>query len=131
MTRPAATFFLASMVFASAAFAGTDINKCVTSSGQVTLTDEVCPKGAQVVKVISVPSDTEQASAPQAIERAPALEHVSAPRMASRYAALPRFTPPSRGLSLDVVTLKMARANMHLVESATQMAKSQRLAGLQ
>jgi hypothetical protein len=131
MKRPATTLFLASMVFASAAFAGTDINKCVTSSGQVTLTDEVCPKGAQVVKVISVPSDTEQAPAPQATERAPALEQAFVPRMASRYAAPPRFTPPSRGLSLDVVTLKMARANMHLVESATQMAKSQRLAGLQ
>jgi len=131
MKSPATTFFLAGMVFASAAFAGTDINKCVTSSGQVTLTDEVCPEGAQVVKLISVPSDTEQAPAPQAAERATAVEHYTVSRIPSRYAAPQRFTPPSRGLSLDVATLKMARANMHLVESAAQMAKSQRLAGLQ
>lgn len=133
MKSPATIFFLAGMVLASAAFAGTDINKCVTSSGQVTLTDEVCPKGAQVVKVISVPSDADQASAPapQAAERSTSVEHYTVSRIPSRYAAPQRFTPPSRGLSLDVATLKMARANMHLVESAAQMAKSQRLAGLQ
>lgn len=134
MKSPATTLFLAGMVFASAAFAGgTDINKCVAPSGQVTLTDEVCPSGAQVVKVISVASDADEAPAPAqpAASRTGATEHYTLSRMPSRYAAPQRFTPPSRGLSLDVVTLKVARANMHLVESAAQMARSQRLAGLQ
>ncbi len=133
MKSPATTIFLASMMFASAAFAGTDINKCVTASGQVTLTDEVCPSGAQVVKVISVPSEADDAPAPAqpTAVRASGTEYYTMARMPSRFAAPQRFTPPSRGLSLDVATLKVARANMHLVESAAQMARSQRLAGLQ
>lgn len=137
MKSPAFTFLFAGMVFASAAFAGNDINKCVTASGQVTLTDEVCPSGAQVVKVISAPSDTDTTPAPtlahtrQTTVRAASIEHISLARMPSRYAAPQRFTPPSRGLSLDVATLKVARANMHLVESAAQIARSQRFAGLQ
>lgn len=133
MKSPAITFFLAGMVFASAAFAGTDINKCVTPSGQVTLTDAVCPSGAQVVKVISAPAaaDDTSTAAPQTAARNNGVEHYTLARVPSRYAAPQRFTPPARGLSLDVATLKVARANMHLVESAAQMARSQRLAGLQ
>ena len=137
MKCPATTFLFAGMVFASAAFAGNDINKCVTASGQVTLTDEVCPSGAQVVKVISAPSDADAtpaptlAQAPQTTIRAAGIEHISLARMPSRYAAPQRFTPPSRGLSLDVATLKIARANLHLAEAAVQIARSQRLAGLQ
>jgi hypothetical protein len=127
MKRPAATFFLASMVFASAAFAGTDINKCMTASGQVILTDEACPGGAQTVKVISVASEADQAPVAEAPAR-PTVERYTLGRMPTRFSGPSRFTPPSRGLSLDVATLKMARANMHMVDSATQMAKAQRIA---
>ena len=59
MTSPATTraIFLAGMAFASGAFASSDINKCVTASGHVTLTDDACPEGTQTVKVISGPAD--------------------------------------------------------------------------
>jgi hypothetical protein len=135
MKSPARILFLAGMVFTSAAFAGTDINNCMTASGQVTLTDEVCPSGAQTVKVISVPSTeaapVAEAPAAEATVRTASVEHYTVGRMPSRWMMPARFTPPSRGLARDVATLKAARANMHMVDSAAQMAKSQRLAGLQ
>ena len=124
-------FFLASMVFASSAFA-TDINKCVTASGGVTLTDEVCPSGAQTVKVISAPVDSvaeETASAAPAGR--PGIERHTMARMPTHFATLVRSAQPARGLSLDIATLKAARANMRIVDSAAQAMRSQRLASLQ
>lgn len=118
------TIFLASMVFASSAFAGADINKCTTPTGHVTLTDEVCPDGTDTVKVVSAP-DANGAVPPAGVVR-----HMVA-RMPPRHAALMRTTPPSRGLSLDVATLKAARTNMQIIDSAAQALRSQRLAGLQ
>jgi hypothetical protein len=105
------TFFLASMVFATAAFAGTDINKCVAPDGHVTLTDEVCPAGNDTV---------------------PVSFGVQAPltKMSARTAAMARNTPPSRGLALDVAMLKTARANLQQFDAASQALRSQRLAGL-
>jgi hypothetical protein len=134
MNRPATTraLFLASMVFASAAaFAGNDINKCVQPSGQLTLTDEVCPSGAQTIKVINGQSDSDEGAAAEPGARSSGIEHYTLPRMPARHAAAPRATPPARGLSLDVATLKAARANMQSFDTASQSLRSQRLAGLQ
>jgi hypothetical protein len=38
---------------------------------------------------------------------------------------------PARGLSLDVSTLRAARANMQMFDNATQSLRAQRVAGLQ
>jgi len=132
MNRPAATrlLFLASMVCASAAFAGNDINKCVLPSGQMTLTDAECPAEAQTVKVGNG-ADGDETSPADTVVRASGTEHFKLPRMPLRSAALVRNTPPARGLSLDVATLKAARANMVLVDAHAQAMRSQRLAGLQ
>ena len=129
------TLFLAAMVFASSAFA-TDINKCVTASGSVTLTDEVCPGGTQTVKVISAPSDAsdETAVAGAAVSAAPTrpgIERFPMQRMPTRYATVIRSPQPQRGLSLDIATLKTARANLASFDTASQAMRSQRLAGLQ
>ncbi len=125
--------FLAGMVFASGAFAaGNDIKKCVTETGHVTLTDEVCPSGTQTVKVISAPSaaaDTRRevsAAAP-----AVATERYAVTRIPARYVTLMKSTTPARGLSLDISTLRAARANMQMFDNATQSLRSQRVAGLQ
>lgn len=121
MNSPATTraLFLAAMVFASAAaFAGNDINKCVQPNGQLTLTDEVCPNGAQTVKVINGQSDSDEVAAAEPAARGNGIEHYTLPRLPSRHTSYARFTPPARGLALDVATLKAARANMQQVDSA-------------
>lgn len=132
MNRLATTraIFLAGMVFASGAFAGSDIKKCVTESGHVTLTDDDCPTGSQTVKIIGVTSadeSSEVASAPRAV----ATERYTVGRMPARYTTLMKSATPARGLSLDVSTLRAARANLQLFDSATQSLRSQRIAALQ
>ena len=112
--------FLAGMVFASAAFAGNDINKCITPDGHVTLTDEVCPSDAQTVKVINGAPDSDVAVARNGIE------HYTVARIPARYSKLMRSAQPAGGLSLDVATLKAARANLQLLAP-----RSQRIASLQ
>ncbi len=119
----ASLLFLSSMLFVSTAHAATDINKCVAASGQVTLTDEVCPGDSQTVKVSNGLSDSALAAAPQ---RSGAAQYKMA-HAPARLAA--RDNLPARGLALDVMTLKTARANMHLFDATPQ--RSQRLASLQ
>ena len=121
--------FLSGMVLASGAFgASSDVKKCVTEAGHVTLTDEACPSGSHTVKIISGPAaaDTDPArSAPPASRAAPA-----AP-VPVRYAALMKGSAPARGLALDVSTLRAARANMQMFDNATRSLRAQRVAGLQ
>lgn len=126
MNSPALTrtLFLAGMVLASTAFAGADINKCVTPSGQVTLTDAVCPDGTETIKVISGPDSGAAAPASSG-------ERYTVARIPARHAALMRSTQPARGLALDVATLKMARAQLQVFDTASQALRSQRLASLQ
>lgn len=117
------TLFLAGMVAASAAFAGADVNKCIAPGGHVTLTDEVCPDGTETIKLVTGMAE-DSGAAP-----APTAAHYGA-RLPARPAALARTTAPSRGLALDVATLKAARANLHVIDMASQALRSQRLAGL-
>lgn len=127
----ARAILLASVVFASSAFAGsTEIQKCVTETGHVTLTDEACPSGTQTVKVISGPADGDvQAGAPQA--RSVSTERFGPARMPARYVTQMKHSAPARGLTLDVSTLRAARANMQMFDNATASLRQQRLAGLQ
>ncbi len=122
--------FLAGTLFAAAsAFAGADINKCVSASGTVTLTDEACPSGAQTVKLVTGATDSDaDDSANTATAQRPSVERYAAARTPVRYAPRTRSEQPAAGLSLDTATLKAARMNMHLFNSAN---RSQRVAGLQ
>lgn len=126
----ARTLFIACLMFTSCAFA-TDINKCVDETGQVTLTDAVCPGGTHITKVISGPSDGAEDTMAAAPASRPSVERYPAQRMPSRYAAPVQAMRSARGLSLDIATLKIARANMQLVDNAAQAMRSQRIAGLQ
>jgi hypothetical protein len=127
----ARALLLASVVFASSAFAGSnDIQKCVTDAGHVTLTDELCPSGTQSVKVISGPGDAEeQADAPRV--RTMSTERFGPARVPARIVAQLKHSAPSRGLTLDVSTLRAARATMQMVDNASASLRQQRLAGLQ
>lgn len=136
MNRQASTraIILVGLMFASSAFAGNaDIKKCVTESGHVTLTDAVCPGDTQAVKIISAPASAEGDTVRQAAAepRSIATERFAPTRMPSRIATLMKSTAPARGLSLDMATLRAARANMQMVDNATESLRVQRLAGLQ
>lgn len=126
--------FLAGMMFAASAYAGADINKCVSASGSVTLTDEACPSGAHTVKVVSAAAESVAAdddTAPAASQRT-SVERYTVARIPARTTTLMRSARPARGLSLDIATLKAARMNMQLVDNAAQsMRTAQRVAGLQ
>jgi hypothetical protein len=136
MKRQIATraIIIASMVCASSAFAGsTDVKKCISESGQVTLTDEACPSGAQTVKIISTPGaiGNEQPAGDTAESRVVASERYGSARIPVRYPALLRTSTPARGLSLDVTTLRAARASMQMFDNASHSLRQQRVAGLQ
>ena len=140
MNYPASTraIFLAGMVFASGAFAASsDIKKCVTESGHVTLTDAVCPGDTRAVTIINVPASAGTERVPDnANDRAstPA-QRLTATSMPARYpvhyATLGRNAAPLHAVSLDTATLKAARANMQMVDNAAESSRAQRLAGLQ
>lgn len=116
--------FLATMLIAGAAFAGNDVNRCVAPSGLVTLTDEACPADTETVKVSNGTDDSAGASAPAR----QGIEHYTLPRMPARHAAPLRTSAPSRGLALDVLTLKMAHDNLQLFSPSR--ARAPRLASL-
>jgi hypothetical protein len=123
--------FLASMVFTCSAYASSDVNKCVAPTGLVTLTDEPCPDGTQTVKVISGPSEASTEAEPAAVQPSVAPQRFTVGRLPPRYVTLMKSPKPQRGLALDVATLRAAKLNMHLLDNAAQVLRSQRLASLQ
>ena len=127
MNQPATTcaIFLAGMVFTCSALAS-DINKCVAPSGTVTLTDGPCPSGEETVKVFSGPSEVAVAPTQAAVMP----ERFTVGRLPPRYVTLARSAKPARGLALDVATLRAARLNLHLLDNAADVLRSQRIASL-
>ena len=99
--------------FAPAAYAGTDIVKCVDGLGRVTLTDQPCDGGAATVRLASMPAD-------EGVNRGQpyplAVEHsVLPPPPAQRRVMAPRAK--AKPLTRDVATLKAARANFLLMDA--------------
>lgn len=140
MNRPTfrTSIFVASMLAASAAFAGADIVKCVDNSGRVTLTDSQCSEGVQTVLLAA-------AAAPAAASNdAQAAETAALPAQAARRTSIERivlapaqlkhdsWSAPraARMLSRDVETLKAARVSMQVLDEASSSTRHQRLAGL-
>ncbi len=121
---------LSGLLFASPAFAGSDISKCVAPSGAVTLTDEACPANTRAVKLISAAPESDASDAPalQAGPRVPTVERFNSAPMPLRFAPPMRGPAPARGMSLDIATLKAAKANLHL--SDLTAPRNQRLAGM-
>jgi hypothetical protein len=139
---------IASMLAASAAFAGADIVKCVDSKGRVTLTDGQCSEGIQTLLVAGV-SDAPvggvaDTPSPDSAESATPDDASTAPLPAAHAASIERIVltpaqlPPSswsaphaatRMLSRDVETLKAARLSLQAQDEAAA-ARHHRLAGL-
>ena len=126
MTNPASrhAILFASMLCACSAFAS-DINKCTAPDGSVTLTDSVCPGDAQATKVVVGSAD----GAPQAAQGI-VPQRFTVGRLPPRYVVLAKSVKPQRGLALDVATLRAAKLNMLLLDNATQVSRSQRMAAL-
>ncbi len=115
---------LSSLVFASSANAGSEINKCIAPSGAVTLTDEPCPANTHGVKVVSAPADAGSGTdAPTAGPRTISVERYASAPMPVRFAPPMRSPAPARGMSLDAATLKAAKANLTLFDMGTQRAQ--------
>lgn len=112
---------IAALAAAPAALAGSQVVKCIDSSGNVTLTDQPCADGAATV---AVDSGAAQEAAP-----APAVEHFAAPRALPRQGAWTRPAPKRMALARDVATLKAARAQLLLLDG-TARAQHPQLAGL-
>lgn len=98
---------------APAAYAGTDIVKCVDSLGRVTLTDQPCDGGAATVRLASMPAD----EGVNRVQPYPlAVEHsVLPPPPVQRRVMAPRVK--AKPLTRDVATLKAARANFLLMDA--------------
>ena len=124
------SFLLAGVILSQSVSAGTDIIKCVDAQGNVTLTDAACPGNAKAAVLVAGSDQTEAAPV---IGDMPEIESVAAerysmPRIARR--ELPPLKPQSamRPMARDVATLKAARANLMLLDSASQSLRAQRLA---
>ncbi len=110
---------IASMLFASHAFAS-DIHKCIAATGTVTLTDGPCAQGDEMVKVRNGADQSGNAAGAQ---------RVTLRRLPPRGVVMARSTP-SRGLAMDVATLRAAHQNMTLLDKAARAMREQRLAAL-
>lgn len=128
MSRPAAftALFASMMLFGTAASAGTEFYKCADEQGHVTLTDQPCGAGSQLVAA---------SAAEQAVNSNGNIGLiVNGRRLASAPLRKQGFrlpsTPPHRGMTLDAATLKEARLNLGLLDEAASSTRQKRLAGL-
>ncbi len=132
-TALAHAIFAASVIFSGSAYAGSDVHKCVAPAGKVTLTDETCPEGTRTVKIISGPPQMDRVDPSQeqaAVEAEAPMERYTVSRLPSRYVTLMHSPKPARGLSLDVATLKQARANLAALDSRPATLRGPRVASL-
>ena len=102
---------------APAAFAGSDIVKCVDDEGRVTLTDQPCDGSAATVRLASTPLEE---SAPRVQAYPIAVEHGVLPPPPQRRVMAPRVK--AKPLTQDVATLKAARANFLLIDARPTLA---------
>jgi hypothetical protein len=134
------SIFMVAMLAASAAFAGADIVKCVDQDGKVTLTDAQCGEGGRTTVVAAGAETAPMASTDNQAEDSAIQDAAPVARRAppQRVAYAPQtiqhdsWSAPRAGkmLSRDVETLKAARLSMQVLDSASAMARHQRLAGL-
>ena len=122
------SLMLAALAVMPAALAGSEILKCVDSSGHVTLTDRPCADGAQVTRLAASTTpeaDAQEVSSPAsgtAVQPQPAsVQRYAPPQAMQRYQEWrPRVANRARPLAADVATLKAARANLLLSDGYRQ-----------
>lgn len=102
------SLFLACMMSAGSALAGTEIVKCIDAGGHVVLTDQPCPVGNELALAPA------PAAAPAERRRDPWIKKAAG------------IAPMTR----DAMTLKAARASMQMLDNASSMLRQQRIAAL-
>ncbi len=126
----AAPLFLTSLACAPSALAATDIVKCVSADGHVTLTDEACQSNERSVTMLAATEEADPALAAPAGVIAAARAPRPRAHPAIVHDTFTRLDPPSRAMARDVLTLKAARQAMQLMDGAASAMRAQRLAGL-
>ncbi|MFC0250295.1 DUF4124 domain-containing protein [Massilia consociata] len=114
MKRHLSLSILLAVLAAPAAYAGSNIVKCVDGAGRITLTDQACDAGATMVRLANTPADegiTRVQPYPLATEQG-----ALPPPAVQRRPAAPRAT--TRPMTRDVTTLKAARAQFLLGDAA-------------
>lgn len=106
-----------------------DIRKCVTGDGQVTITDDVCPEGSRVNKVIStyIEAPVEPVIATVYAQKAEPVPRPMPTHLPVRYVNLAKPGNQADTISLDTATLRAARTNLRMASSL----RGQRIALLQ
>ena len=135
------SLILAAFAFAPAALAGSEIVKCIDAVGHVTLTDQPCSGSSTTVRVTQGPvvvadsvavgnavaepeAEVEVAAAP----RVATVERHTAPALLRQASWKTPPAPRSRPLARDVATLKAARLQLLMMDSAAK--RHPQLAGL-
>ena len=121
--------FLAALLCAGAASAGSEIVKCTGPDGRVTLSDQPCSNGEAQLVLQQAPAAAPAAAPAEVTAPATVVAPAPLPVPQRLRAALPprqampllRPTPPARYLSQDVATLKNARAALHMLDAAPRM----------
>ena len=118
------SLMLAVIAVTPAALAGSEILKCVDSSGHVTLTDQPCEGGAHGTRLVSSTASETAVSEPSTPGAQPqgitAQRYEAAPAMLRQQDWRPRVANRDRALARDVATLKAARAQLMLIDADRQ-----------
>ena len=118
------SLMLAALAVMPAALAGSEILKCVDSSGHVTLTDRPCTDGAQATRLaISATPDADagQTAGPATQPQPVSVQRYEPPQPILRTPEWrPRVARRDRPLASDVATLKAARAQLLLSDAYRQ-----------
>jgi hypothetical protein len=139
------SLILAAFAFAPAALAGSEIVKCVDSSGHATLTDQPCGGNATTLRLTpgapEAPSGVLEQGEPEAdadagrvfepgaeVGPAPVERHVATRGLLRQPDWKTPPAPGSKPLARDVATLKAARLQLLMMDSAAK--RQPRLAGL-
>jgi hypothetical protein len=137
------SLILAAFAFAPAALAGSEIVKCVDAAGYATLTDQPCAGAATTLHLaqgapeatadVTVQGEPEADAGPvfelgAAVRPAPVARHGAAPGLSRQASWKTPPAPSSKPLARDVATLKAARLQLLMMDSAAK--RQPRLAGL-
>jgi hypothetical protein len=124
------SLILAALAFAPAALAGSEIVKCIDQTGHVTLTDQPCSANAATVQLTqaSAPNEVAAGSAPEAdaetelaaVPQVAPIERHTTPAVLRQASWKTPPAPRSRPLAADVATLKAARLQMLMLDSAAK-----------
>lgn len=118
------SLMLAALAVTPAALAGSEILKCVDSTGHVTLTDRPCEGGSHGTRLASSAAPeivAAEPSTPGTQPQASTVQRYVAPQPMLRHQDWrPRVPNRDRPLARDIATLKAARAQLMMSDAVRQ-----------